>query len=115
MQYDVDRLSVLAGISDVAADEAIHEEFDQTSESDASSVLSEGADSAKGEESRIDENALRNFIRREVKTMLQGMSEAGVGPDSEKSESSWIYGSEGRPKMSRGGRVTLGLLGVGFK
>jgi hypothetical protein len=72
-------------------------------------VLSEGkvVETPAPLEEDINEVTLRKIVRSEVESIVRELRDSGGAG------SKWIYGLN-KPKRSAPGRVTLGMLGVGF-
>jgi hypothetical protein len=92
MEFNSDRLMVLSGVKP-----------------DEKQTLTEG--SAKRKKSRdrqkIAETKLRKAIRSEIEAIVEEVKSRG--------DSSWMFRGMKKPGRSKGGSVTLGLLGLGFK
>jgi hypothetical protein len=57
----------------------------------------------------LNEERVRNVVRKEIRHTLQEMDEESLNSDS-----SWLYG-DNKPKNSKRGNVAVGAFGIGFK
>lgn len=93
MEFNSDRFLALAGIP-----------------SEKANILSEGkqvvAEADEVNEEALAEAMVRTAIRNEIEAIVQEMRVNG--------DSDWLYRGMRKPRRSRGGQVTMGLLGIGF-